>query len=82
DEARRIGADGVNRGHIQHATIEEIDGIEYINTGDWVESCTAIVEHHDGKMELISWTHLIGEKAGFAPVVKLEDKRPKAANAA
>ena len=30
-------------------------GVEYINTGDWVESCTAIVEHHDGRLELIDW---------------------------
>ncbi|WP_370631798.1 UDP-2,3-diacylglucosamine diphosphatase [Phyllobacterium lublinensis] len=82
DEARRIGADGVICGHIHHATIEHIDGIEYINTGDWVESCTAIVEHFDGRMELLSWTHLIGEQAGFAPVVRLDSKRPKAANAA
>ena len=33
-----------------------IGGIRYINTGDWVESCTAVVEHHDGRLEIISWT--------------------------
>ncbi|MFB2553657.1 UDP-2,3-diacylglucosamine diphosphatase [Ensifer soli] len=56
DEARRSGAEGVICGHIHHAVIEDdIDGIRYINTGDWVESCTAIAEHHDGTMELITW---------------------------
>ncbi|PYE89971.1 UDP-2,3-diacylglucosamine diphosphatase [Phyllobacterium leguminum] len=78
EEARRAGVDGVICGHIHHATIETIDGIEYINTGDWVESCTAVAEHFDGTMELISWTHLIGEQAGFAPVIELQDHRPAA----
>ena len=32
-----------------------MDGVEYINTGDWVESCTAVVEHFDGRMEIIRW---------------------------
>ena len=32
-----------------------IDGVDYINDGDWVESCTALVEHHDGRLELIDW---------------------------
>ena len=55
EEARRHDADGVICGHIHHAVIEEIDGIRYINTGDWVESCTAVAEHFDGTMELIAW---------------------------
>lgn len=55
DEARRHEADGVICGHIHHAVIADIDGIRYINTGDWVESCTAIAEHQDGRMELITW---------------------------
>ncbi|BCP53121.1 UDP-2,3-diacylglucosamine hydrolase [Kaistia sp. 32K] len=54
-EARRVGADGVVCGHIHHATIRDDLGIRYINTGDWVESCTAIVEHHDGRIEMIRW---------------------------
>lgn len=61
DEARRSGADGVICGHIHHATIETIAGIEYMNTGDWVESCTALAEHEDGRFEIISWQHKIGE---------------------
>jgi UDP-2,3-diacylglucosamine pyrophosphatase LpxH len=58
DEARRENADGVICGHIHHAVMEDIGGIRYINTGDWVESCTAIAEHHDGTMELITWREL------------------------
>ena len=56
DEARRCGADGVICGHIHHAAIEDMNGIRYINTGDWVESCTAIGEHEDGRFELLTWT--------------------------
>jgi UDP-2,3-diacylglucosamine pyrophosphatase LpxH len=54
-EAKRVGADGVVCGHIHHAAIRDDLGIRYINTGDWVESCTAIVEHHDGRIEMIRW---------------------------
>ncbi|WP_428392407.1 UDP-2,3-diacylglucosamine diphosphatase [Lichenicoccus sp.] len=55
DEARRRGLDGVVCGHIHHAEMREIDGILYVNDGDWVESCTALVEHPDGRLELIDW---------------------------
>ncbi len=47
--------DGVVCGHIHHAEIKNMDGFLYINTGDFVESCTAIVEHNDGSIELIKW---------------------------
>jgi len=47
--------DGVICGHIHHAEIKEIDGFLYINTGDFVESCTAIVEHVNGTLELVRW---------------------------
>lgn len=49
------GFEGVICGHIHAATIRELDGVTYINCGDWVDSCTAIVEHVDGRMELIHW---------------------------
>ena len=42
-------------GHIHHAVIAERAGIQYCNTGDWVESCTAIVETPEGRLELIRW---------------------------
>jgi len=54
-EARRRGVDGVVCGHIHHAEIREIDGILYCNDGDWVESCTALVEHADGALEIVRW---------------------------
>jgi UDP-2,3-diacylglucosamine pyrophosphatase LpxH len=54
-EARRRGFDGVVCGHIHHAEMREVDGVLYLNGGDWVESCTALVEHHDGRLELIDW---------------------------
>ena len=53
--ARERGLDGVICGHIHAATIRDIDGIRYVNCGDWVDSCTAIVEHEDGRLELIEW---------------------------
>jgi UDP-2,3-diacylglucosamine pyrophosphatase LpxH len=54
-EAGRIGADGVICGHIHHAASRDIDGLHYVNTGDWVESCTALVENEDGTLEIIRW---------------------------
>ncbi|MCB5176540.1 UDP-2,3-diacylglucosamine diphosphatase [Microvirga lenta] len=54
-EARRQEADGVICGHIHHAVMHERFGIAYVNTGDWVESCTAVVEHYDGTLQLIRW---------------------------
>jgi UDP-2,3-diacylglucosamine pyrophosphatase LpxH len=55
DEARQRGLDGVICGHIHHAGMRDIAGVLYINDGDWVESCTALVEHADGTLELIDW---------------------------
>ncbi len=55
NEARRRGYDGVVSGHIHHAEMRDVNGILYINDGDWVESCTALVEHHDGRLELVDW---------------------------
>ncbi|VAW20090.1 Ser/Thr protein phosphatase family protein, UDP-2,3-diacylglucosamine hydrolase homolog [hydrothermal vent metagenome] len=57
-EARETGVDGVICGHIHLAAMHERLGIHYINTGDWVESCTAIVEDFNGDFELIHWTQL------------------------
>jgi UDP-2,3-diacylglucosamine pyrophosphatase LpxH len=51
-EARARGAQGVVCGHIHHAEMRMIDGVLYCNDGDWVESCTALVEHPDGQLEL------------------------------
>jgi UDP-2,3-diacylglucosamine pyrophosphatase LpxH len=57
-EARRQGVDGVVCGHIHSAEMRMIDGVLYINDGDWVESCTALVEHMDGRLEILPWAEL------------------------
>ncbi len=59
DEAQAQGVDGMICGHIHHAEIRDMDGVVYCNCGDWVESCTALVEHHDGSMELLRWTEAL-----------------------
>ena len=55
DYAKQKGYDGVICGHIHKAEIRSIDGVEYLNCGDWVESCTALVEHLDGRWEIVEW---------------------------
>lgn len=50
---RERGLDGVICGHIHWASLREADGVTYINCGDWVDSCSAVVEHLDGRLELI-----------------------------
>jgi len=65
-EARRRGFDGVVCGHIHHAEMREVNGVLYLNDGDWVESCTALVEHHDGRLELVDWAAL-NRLSFFAP---------------
>jgi UDP-2,3-diacylglucosamine pyrophosphatase LpxH len=54
-EARRRGVDGIICGHIHKAEMREIQGVAYMNDGDWVESCTALVEHFDGRFEILPW---------------------------
>jgi UDP-2,3-diacylglucosamine pyrophosphatase LpxH len=54
-ETRKRGLDGVICGHIHHAELRQVGGIVYANDGDWVESLTALVEHDDGRLEIIDW---------------------------
>ncbi|MGD9922480.1 MAG: UDP-2,3-diacylglucosamine diphosphatase [Pseudorhodoplanes sp.] len=56
-DARKHDAQGIICGHIHHAAIHDDFGIRYVNCGDWVESCTAIAEHPDGRLEIIHWVH-------------------------
>jgi UDP-2,3-diacylglucosamine pyrophosphatase LpxH len=63
EEAKRQEVDGVVCGHIHHAAIRDIGGITYVNTGDFVESCTAVVEHDDGRLEILRWQSFAGEQA-------------------
>jgi UDP-2,3-diacylglucosamine pyrophosphatase LpxH len=55
-EAASRGVDGVICGHIHHAEMRPMHGVEYCNDGDWVESCTALVEHLDGRLEILHET--------------------------
>ena len=66
--ARERGLDGVVCGHIHSAVIRQADGISYINCGDWVDSCTAVVEHVDGRLELLDWGTAPAAVALLAPV--------------
>jgi UDP-2,3-diacylglucosamine pyrophosphatase LpxH len=54
-EAKQRGFDGVVCGHIHHAEIRDVNGTLYCNDGDWVESRTALVEHADGRLEIVHW---------------------------
>lgn len=51
------GVSGVVCGHIHSPMIRNIDGVDYYNDGDWVESCSALVEDFDGKIELLTNLH-------------------------
>jgi len=70
NEAKRRGADGVICGHIHHPVIRELDGVTYVNTGDFVESCSLVVEHDDGRLEVLYWSKpraaTLGATAGAA----------------
>jgi len=61
---RRV--DGVVCGHIHTAEFRMIDGIEYWNDGDWVEGCNALVEHFDGRMEILHWPEEMAKRAFLA----------------
>lgn len=56
-ETRRRRCDGVVCGHIHKPEMREVDGVLYANDGDWVESLSALVQHHDGRLELLDWQH-------------------------
>lgn len=58
NEAKRRDVDGIVCGHIHNAELKDMQGIAYANTGDWVESCTALVEHKDGRLEILHWMAL------------------------
>jgi UDP-2,3-diacylglucosamine pyrophosphatase LpxH len=65
--AAERGLDGVICGHIHAAAMRPVGGILYVNCGDWVDSCTAVVEHHDGRMELVHWGMQAGTPAAVHP---------------
>jgi UDP-2,3-diacylglucosamine pyrophosphatase LpxH len=72
-EARKHGAQGVICGHIHHAAMRQVGDVLYINTGDWVESCTAVGETEDGLFEIIRWSpHPISTSRVESPIEELE----------
>ena len=73
-EARRRAVSGVICGHVHKPEIRTIEGVQYYNDGDWVESCSALVEHWDGRLELLHWA----EQRQFDPLTL---RRPVAAGA-
>jgi UDP-2,3-diacylglucosamine pyrophosphatase LpxH len=75
--ARERGADGVVCGHIHSAEIRRFGDITYYNDGDWVESCTALVEHFDGRMEILDWAEKVRAEVAAGKPVK--GKRARAA---
>ena len=70
-EAAARGVDGVVCGHIHHAEFRHLSGVDYYNDGDWVEGCTALVEHFDGRLELLHWVDEITKREGARPALKI-----------
>ena len=73
-EAARRGVDGVICGHIHHAERRMIGNVEYLNDGDWVESCTALVEHNDGTWEILYWADEVAARMEKAQNYKRRKK--------
>ncbi|MBX3528597.1 MAG: UDP-2,3-diacylglucosamine diphosphatase [Rhodoblastus sp.] len=65
-EAQKLGVDGIVCGHIHHAAIRRIGAIDYLNSGDFVESCTAIAEHADGTFEILRWQTVLAQQSEAA----------------
>lgn len=76
-EARRYNADGVICGHIHHAAIRDKHDIRYMNCGDWVERCTALAEHEDGRFEIITWADTLWRSS---PLVLTSARPPECAS--
>jgi hypothetical protein len=82
---RERGLDGVVCGHIQSAAIKQVENLLYVNCCDWVDSCTAIIEHMDGRLELIHWRHrttteVADERSYAAEFAQLGGLHPSVAN--
>ena len=73
--ARDCHVDGVVCGHIHSAEIRQIDDITYYNDGDWVESCTALVEAADGTISLVDWAEECRLRAAKAPATAPSEEK-------
>ena len=69
ERARRAGVDGVVCGHIHQPAIKSVNGTLYCNDGDWVESCSALVEHVSGQLEVVRWPDAV---TAVTPAVELQ----------
>ncbi len=69
EEAKRRDVDGVVCGHIHHAASRELHNVHYVNTGDWVESCTAVGETFDGRLEVIRWLEVMRAREAEGPAL-------------
>ena len=69
-EAAKHGYQGVVCGHIHRAEIRDVNGVLYCNDGDWVESRSALVEHMDGRLEIVFWDELLAKEAQAAQAVQ------------
>jgi UDP-2,3-diacylglucosamine pyrophosphatase LpxH len=75
-EAGQRGYQGVVCGHIHRAEMREIDGVLYCNDGDWVESLTALVEHRDGRLEIVHWAGRSSHPLAVAVPSPLQTAKP------
>jgi len=75
--ARKV--DGVVCGHIHTAEMKEFGGVSYYNDGDWVEGCTALVEHFDGRMEILNWPEEIARRDALAALAVSGEAMARAA---
>jgi UDP-2,3-diacylglucosamine pyrophosphatase LpxH len=77
-EAERAGVDGVVCGHIHKAEIRHIGEVLYCNDGDWVESCSALVEHVDGRLEIVHWDNILADAVPDPDLILLPLRRRSA----
>jgi UDP-2,3-diacylglucosamine pyrophosphatase LpxH len=81
NEAQKAGVQGVICGHIHYAEMKQYGDIIYMNDGDWVESCSALVEHFDGTWEIIFWANIVAQRGATsksAAVLESAEDKPLA----
>jgi len=76
-EAERMGVDGVICGHIHQAEIRQFGSVEYMNDGDWVESCTALVEDEKGHFEILHWADEVAARKDQKAATPIQGRRRK-----
>ncbi len=72
-EAQKAGVQGVICGHIHHAQMKRYGDVIYMNDGDWVESCTALVEHFDGTWEIVFWADIVAKRGATSQAAAVLD---------